>query len=430
MVKLTADIEAVSAEVDGEERSILEYSSYIEQIHTEKSTLVRVHAEWKKLGGPEADTAVGKAVEDLSQSANKVINGIRVKMAIVGQGAKPEGGNKPRVDSKVDSERVPGAGLNKSVARVERDVRPKIRIDPVAGTSGTTTVSQNTSIPPAIVSTHPIVSTSGYADKLASAASGGTSTKRGSKAGSTGSAAARLQLKLQEAEAKVDEEFHRELSARSQRQLVRDFKKEQERLADETEDREVAIGKKRAGIKAKQDVIDRFDEENEGSLLSKAVGGADLAPEPPGETEIKTADKVAAFVSELYKMHFNSDSRGGQIEENAGNIPAPKEWNAGYPTVSQYSNISKAGNISAPKEWNAGYPTVSQPSNISNNKKSSIFDILKENSKTLVSTNGAPPALVYGGGISGSAYIHCAGNKPALHLGALSESGANISTAI
>ena len=201
-------------------------------------------------------------------------------------------------------------------------------------------VSQNTLVPPAIVSTHPTSSTSGYAKRLVSAASGGTSTKRGSKAGSkaslTGSAAARLQLRIQEAEARVDEEFHRELSARSQRQLARDFKKEQERLADEAEDREIAIRKKRAGIRAKQDAIDRFDEENEGSLLSEAAGGADLPPGPPGGVEIGTDDKVAAYVSELTKEHPEVEYRDEQITRKPGNNPTSRECNVEYPTSSQY----------------------------------------------------------------------------------------------
>ena len=65
---------------------------FIGQIHAEKSILVKIHAEWKTLGGPEADTAVGAAVENLSQSANRIINGIRAKMAKVRPGGETRGG--------------------------------------------------------------------------------------------------------------------------------------------------------------------------------------------------------------------------------------------------------------------------------------------------------------------------------------------------
>ena len=335
MVELTASIEAIDKEVEENDYSIKEYIALIDKVHGLKCKLTKTHADWVRLCGPSADTAVGTEVTNLNLRATKLINTIRKKL----------GGD----DSKVDTE-ITENPSNKSSLLEHSD--NNLELNPCKLAEKTTSPTSKKSIS----NKSPERDISGYANLLATAKDNDTKpsskvsnskrgkkssvrtgsksfSKPGTRASTTGSSAAKLQLMLEEAETKVEEKFNRELSNRDQRRINRERKKvnaqrerqereraqdmewqererkreierqnetlerEQERAQDESEDRDALLRRKKASIKARREVIERIEENDEESVVEKSTDAENSLSALP--SEVTADEKAAAFIVKL-----------------------------------------------------------------------------------------------------------------------------------
>ena len=215
-------------------------------------TLLTTFAKWHKESGSVEDGAVGKSVAALELSAGSLIVDLKTKRSEIVQAA---------------------------VVQTDPDVRPKIPT--IIKTSTNTSKFSNTVIPkrtysePSLAAPEALsnflprrAGTSDYGQRLAAIVprKGDKSSKAGSRASSKASSAAKLQLRIDEAEARVEADFDREVSDRDRRKIARDARKleiefemqqkqfemqqkqlefERERLADEDAERETMIRKKK-----------------------------------------------------------------------------------------------------------------------------------------------------------------------------------------
>ena len=207
-----------------------------------------------------------------------------------------------------------------------------------------------------------------------------TASRAGSRAGSTGSAAAKLQLMLEEAENEAEEEFHRTMTARDLRRLNRDqvrvreqnerqeqerqrdlereeferqrdlereeferkrerdrrdeerrkdierrneqLEMERNRIMDKAEDREELMKRRKAGVKAKQRAIARFEEERKNDLASEVVKRERSVSSPPSEAEVSSIEKVAAYIGDIGgESNTPNQQSGGYGSEMRGQEP-------------------------------------------------------------------------------------------------------------
>ena len=353
MVELTASIQAISEEMDESEYSVKKCKDFIDKVQGLKCKLNISHAEWLRLYGPSADTAVESEVTNLNSKATKLINLLRKKM----------GGDKLKTDtntteaftekfkntehSNVDSSSELGLA-SADCEKAEKTI-PSKNVESIhnetQGTAPSSYADLLAVVKPADKN-HSSEASSSKQGKKSSARTGIKSvSKAGTKASTTGSAAARLQLMLEEAETGVDEEFHRELSARDQRKFNRDCKKakeqlerqeqerlrdmerrdeerrreeerqeealemERERIQDESEEREALLQRKKDSIRARRRAIDRFEEINGGfGAGNKTEAESSFSSLP---SEATAAEKVAAFIVKLPSVQ---DQKSGREE--------------------------------------------------------------------------------------------------------------------
>ena len=185
-----------------------------------------------------------------------------------------------------------------------------------------------------------------------------------SRAESRASSAAKLQVRIEEAEAKVEEDFNRDATERAQRVANRDAKRKQERLAqeakeeagrleDEAAEREAATKKKLALAQAKKAAIESHDEENSIRTTS--------------EPEITPIEKAAAFVGELFKCEFASNFEQDPKSENQGAAAAHSKIKNIVPDIystekfKHFKSGAKGENCDFKTEYSVAPPAVLKP---------------------------------------------------------------------
>ena len=175
-------------------------------------TLLTTFAKWHKESESVEDGAVGKSVAALELSAGSLIVDLKSKKV----------------------RNCPGS------SRTDRSGRASENSELIIKTSTNTSKSSNTVIPkrtysePSLAAPEALsnfiprrAGTSDYGQRLAAIVprKGVKSSKAGSRASSKASSAAKLQLRIDEAEARVEADFDREVSDRDRRKLARDAKK-------------------------------------------------------------------------------------------------------------------------------------------------------------------------------------------------------------
>ena len=335
MVGLTTDIEALRGEVDEGECSTQQCVSSINTLYDTKLALLRTYAEWERVNGPGAESSVGRTVANLELMSNKLIDDFKARMdelnSLIARSRSPVI-RPPQTEIVVSGERLNSSKTLENVSKTPDKSNKALKkskvieptsVDPVFEEiskfqKSTEKTRDTTPAPVEVVSVknsqaqkkfenpadeNPNAVTSSYGERLASIKPGKTISKKGSrasrasKADSKASNAAKLQVRLEEAEAKIEEDYNKELSERSRRVAARNAKKQQEaintKLADEEAEREAKLKRKRASIKAKKDIIDAFEVENSIKSVS--------------EPEITPMSKAAAFIARL----FDQDRGGG-----------------------------------------------------------------------------------------------------------------------
>ena len=372
MVGLTSDVGALRLEVDEGDCTHPQCMDAINSLHDTKIALLRTYAEWQRTHGPKADASVGSTVANLEVTTNRLIDDLKDRLDQL---------QPPRDVRKKSSTIVRGS---QAVTTVVSDVftltrtleevaisgnnedtgsRRMVAIStaspnpleksgnveqPAIPTTGDISGGQKGVAKTTIPATDPIsqqkIQETGeksekrtYGTLLTAlkskkpASRKGTKGSKASTANSKASKAALLQVRLEEAEAKIEEDYNKELSERALRVATRNAKREQERilekLADEKAERESKLNKKKASIKAKHDIIESFREEN--SILSKSIKSESKS----GIPEILPMDKAAAYVADVFK-HKNSSKlkpKKGKLKTRA----IASEKNAQYTELPQ-----------------------------------------------------------------------------------------------
>ena len=320
-------------------------------------SVVAIQQEAEKLIKNISDTISNVLVSGESRpivSGVQVTNSKTISNLITPEGSKETGSRTPFKNSG-DPTTSKGSKVTKvsknSISSENPSGIPTTSKDPSAPNSAVenpvasvteTIVKSNESLTSILEST-----TTSYGSKLAAAGptKGKRRSKSGSKASSKASSAAKLKLRLEEAEAKVDAEFNVEITQRSQRALARSENKaalerrrraeeieaeerrqrgrlelelreqrekmemeqrrhdeqlkwQREQMEEEVMEREVALRKKEATIKAKQQELERFIEEgSESSVNDESLS--------LGVTEIAPSEKVKAYVSQPVKVELS-----------------------------------------------------------------------------------------------------------------------------
>ena len=359
MTSLTAEVERIDREMEQGGHTVMECKKFIDDIHGIKMTLDKTFAEWQRIGGGEEDrkleTGVERSINEIRFEADKLIKNIsdaiskvsskRVSVSTsqgihsMNPGAPTTSRDNsvtavstcqgtplanPGVPTTPEESEIP---TERSSPEESQDTVPKEFAAKEVNVSSTSIPEQEDSIT--------------YAKKLltANTMKGKKRSKTGSKATSKVSSAAKLRLRLEEAEARVDAQFSAELTQRDQRALTRNENKaelerqrhaeevameqriqkerlemehreqrqrmemehrrheeqlriERERMEEEARERDADLRRREATIKAKQLELEKYIEES-------SVGDGSLSL---GVTEIAPSEKVKAYMGQSVKF--------------------------------------------------------------------------------------------------------------------------------
>ena len=335
-VNLVARVEAISGQVDERGHSASELVSLMNGIHEAKLAFAKVYSDWHDAHHTtQVNTEEEARVTTAFLSVTKLINKIRTQL----QAFEPEVELNPTTTI---------GSVSKGLLTTNTPTPLAAMVAPTQSSPEDTNIKNYGNRLSAVksVSKRRASNCGSRRTGTSSRASTKTASKAGSRESSTGSAAAKLQLMLEEAENEAEEELHRAMTARDLRRLNRDqvrvreqnerqeqerqrdlerekferkreldrrdeerrkdierrneqLEMERNRIADEAEDREVLMERRRAGVKAKQKAIARFEEERRNDLASEIVKGERTVSSPPSESEVSSIEKVAAYIDDL-----------------------------------------------------------------------------------------------------------------------------------